>query len=261
MPGAGPVRCPPSCGGGLCGAQQVREPFGGRVGLQGDLRGHGQRHRQQHAHRPENPSPQHQGEKHDQRGKPQALPHESRLDHIAHADIDRGVSGRRQECVGGPELHERQQHRGNGSDYRPDGGHEVEQESEQAPEYGEVDAEYREIARDDEARDEAHGGLDGEIAVHVFREAGEIRHGTVGIAQHVAQLARETGRFGENEDHRQQDEEAVREHPAKSGHGVARQGEGLARIEVIDQEVRESSIPKPWSQLIASVNSAVRRSW
>ena len=93
----------------LLRVEKDRQPASIATALQVDFYDHGQRHREEHADRPEHPAPEDQGEENDETGKPQSASHKLWLDEVADDHVDYQVTSCRCDRRRETELYQSQQ--------------------------------------------------------------------------------------------------------------------------------------------------------
>src|SRR5262249_15545840 len=189
----------------------VRDQRGQGLGFadvfQDDLADDSQRHGQDHADDPPQPRPERQRQQHDQRADAELLPRQARLDEV----IDDALDDQQQQRVPGlvgvlqEAEDDRQRHGYQTADVRD----EVEQEDQDAPHHGELDAEGREHDERQEPLKEADEGLEGDVIVHGAVDRLDHGHDLAGalFAEGAGDPPRQADALGDEENQIDEDDE------------------------------------------------------
>ena len=223
---------------------------GGGVRLERQFEDDGQRDGQQHADRAQQPAPEHQRQEHDQHRQAEAPAHEARLEELPDGRVDDDVAEDDGHDHGRAELQPGQQDGRHGGEDGADVGDVVEQEGDQAPEDGVVDAQRRQPRGDQYAGEEAGQRFGGQIAVDAVGEARQRRVG-VGQPEGAAQFLRQVEGFQQDEDDRHQDQQRVRQQRAEAAKDFGDQGQEERRVEVGGQlraEFGPAALRQPFAE-------------
>lgn len=172
---------------------------------------HRERNAEYRAYRAHEPPPEQQRKEYDQYRHLEFLAEIPGLDDVVHDRVEDYVAHDDEYAVPPPVFQKRKERRRDDRENEPDVRYEAEEESEEPPQHGEIDAQYQE---QNEVRDggyETGYGVNGHVLLEVVRYVAEPVLPGVLREQSPVGFYRDVGEFYEYEHHQQHDEEEVAE--------------------------------------------------